>query len=67
MNKAITRYMNLTSMRNDDTVLLFVLSMLQVLFLILITVTHNSSLEYEEDSEISQRQLQEHPEWTKHE
>ena len=45
-----------------------VLSILYVLLLILITVTHNYFLEYDEDgSEISQRQLQEHPEWTRHE
>lgn len=62
MNKAIIKYINLTRMHNDDTVLLFVLSILYVLSLILITVTLNSSSEYDEDSEISQRQLQEHPE-----
>ena len=67
MNKAIIKYINLTRMHNDDTVLLFVLSILYVLSLILITVTLNSSSEYDEDSEISQRQLQEHPEWTRHE
>ena len=54
-------------MHNDDKVLLFVLPMLYVWPLILITVTHNSSSEYDEDSEISQRQLQEHPEWTRRE
>ena len=31
MNKAIIKYINLTRMHNDDTVLLFVLSMLYVL------------------------------------
>lgn len=67
MNKAIIKYINLTRMHNDDTVLLFVLSILYVLSLILITVTLNSSSEYDEDSEISQRQLQEHPEWTRRE
>ena len=42
--------------------------MLYVLPLILITVTYNFFFEYDEDgSEISQRQLLEHPEWTRHE
>ena len=42
--------------------------MLYVLPLKLITVAHNYFSEYDEDgSEISQRQLQEHPEWTRHE
>lgn len=67
MNKAITRHINLTSMHNDEKVLLFVSPMLYVWLLTLITATHNSSSEYDEDSEISQRQLQEHPEWTRRE
>ena len=68
MNKASTMFINLTSVRNDDTLLLFFLSMLSFFPLILNTVIHNSLLEYDEDgSEISQRQLQEHPEWTRHE
>ena len=67
MNKAITRHINLTSMHNDEKVFLFVSPMLYVWLLTLITATHNSSSEYDEDSEISQRQLQEHPEWTRRE
>ena len=68
MIKASTMFINLTSVRNDDTLLLFVLSMLCFFPPTLNTVTHNSLLEYDEDgSEISQRQLQEHPEWTRHE
>ena len=68
MNKASTRFINLTSVGNDDTLFSFVLSMLCFFPLILNTVIHNSLLEYDEDgSEISQRQLQEHPEWTRHE
>ena len=68
MIKASTTFINLTSVRNDDTLLLFVLSMLCFFPPTLNTVIHNSLLEYDEDgSEISQRQLQEHPEWTRHE
>ena len=68
MIKASTMFRNLTSVRNDDTLLLFSLSMLCFFPPTLNTVIHNSLLEYDEDgSEISQRQLQEHPEWTRHE